>query len=120
MNTRLMSAGTIKEDSVKNLEDKDIGSIEELMINPETGKVEYAVLSFGGFLGIGDKYFAIPWEAMDIDRENKVLRLDVTKEHLENAPGFDKDNWPDFSDDTFLHSINKSYSGIGRHTYRPN
>jgi len=64
------------------------------MIDIESGSVSYAVLSFGGFMGIGNKYFAIPWAMLEIDTEEKCFRLDVTKEALEEAPGFDKDNWP--------------------------
>ena len=68
------------------------------MLDLENGRIRYAVLSFGGFLGMGDKLFAIPPEALRIDTENKRVILDVDKSRLENAPGFDKDNWPDTSD----------------------
>jgi len=53
------------------------------------------VLEFGGFAGIGDKYFAVPWEALQLDQTNKKLLLDVHKKELKDAPGFDKNNWPD-------------------------
>jgi hypothetical protein len=56
------------------------------------------VLSFGGFLGIGDKLFAIPWQALQLDPDNKCFVLDVDKEMLDNAPGFDKDHWPSMAD----------------------
>ena len=54
------------------------------------------MLEFGGFAGIGDKYFAVPWDALQLDQTNKKLLLDVHKKELKNAPGFDKNNWPDF------------------------
>lgn len=118
MKNQLLSAGSLKDDTIKNSEGKDIGNIQEIMLNPQTGKIEYAVLSFGGFLGLGDKYFAVPWDALELNREEKCFRLDVDKEKLENSPGFDKDDWPDFADDTFLHSVNKNYHGVGSHTYQ--
>jgi hypothetical protein len=61
------------------------------------GYIEYAVLSFGGFLGLGDKYFAVPWEAMVLSSDKEQFILNVKEERLKNAPGFDKDNWPDMS-----------------------
>jgi sporulation protein YlmC with PRC-barrel domain len=76
---------------------KKLGDIKDLVIDPEEGSVEYAVLEFGGFAGIGDKYFAVPWEALQLDQMNKKLSLDVHKKDLKNAPGFDKNNWPDLS-----------------------
>jgi len=68
------------------------------MIDIPAGKVAYAVLSFGGFLGMGNKLFAVPWSALKLDEDKKHFILDVDKKKLENAPGFDKDNWPDMAD----------------------
>ena len=65
------------------------------MIDLDDGQVAYAVLSFGGFLGLGDKLFAIPWEALAFDTENLTVILEADKEVLKYAPGFDKDHWPD-------------------------
>jgi sporulation protein YlmC with PRC-barrel domain len=84
--------------TVKNAEDQELGAIEDLVIDPEHGRIAYAVLSFGGFLGMGDKFFAIPWEAMKPMPAQGTFRLDVDKEKLEKAPGFNKDNWPDMAD----------------------
>jgi hypothetical protein len=81
-------------DPVKNMQGEDLGKIEELMIDRDSGRVAYAVLSFGGVLGLGDKLFAIPWDALRLSTEEKAFFLDVDKEQLKNAPGFDKDNWP--------------------------
>lgn len=83
---------------VTNLEGKNLGEIKDLAINWRGGGlVEYAVLSFGGFLGLGDKYFAIPWEALVLSGDKQQFILNVKEERLKNAPGFDKDNWPDMS-----------------------
>ena len=83
--------------NVQGTDGKKLGDIKDLVIDPEEGGVEYAVLEFGGFAGIGDKYFAVPWEALQLDQTNKKLSLDVHKKDLKNAPGFDKNNWPDLS-----------------------
>lgn len=92
---RVLSASTIIGDKVLNTAGEHLGNIKELMIDLDGGLIAYAVLSFGGFLGMGDKLFAIPWEALTVDTDNHTLILDVDKEVLKNAPGFDKDNWPD-------------------------
>ncbi len=108
--TYLLSSSSITEDSVRNAQGEDLGNIKDLMIDPTKGEIVYAILSFGGFLGIGDKYFAIPFKQLKVDRENKCMVLHVAKERLENAPGFDKDNWPDFADTRFLDEINSYYT----------
>ena len=92
---RVLSATTIIGDKVINTAGEQLGTIKELMIDLDGGLIAYAVLSFGGILGMGDKLFAIPWEAFSIDTDNRTFILNVDKEVLENAPGFDKDNWPD-------------------------
>lgn len=105
-----LSASTIIGDNVKNGGGQDLGKIEDLMINTDTGDVEYAVLSFGGFLGIGDKLFAVPIEAMQVDTEKKRFVLNESKERLENAPGFDKDNWPHHADTKWQHTVRSYYN----------
>ena len=72
-----------------------------LVIDPTNGRVDYAVLSFGGFLGMGDKLFAVPLEAMKLSPKEKGFVLDVDKERLKQAPGFDKKHWPAASDRAF-------------------
>jgi sporulation protein YlmC with PRC-barrel domain len=83
--------------NVQGTDGKKLGNIRDLVIDPEEGGIDYAVLEFGGFAGIGDKYFAVPWEALQLDQTNKKLSLDVHKKDLKNAPGFDKKNWPDLN-----------------------
>ena len=88
--------------SVQGTDGKKLGDIKDLVIDPEEGGVEYAVLEFGGFAGIGDKYFAVPWDALQLDQSNKKFLLDVHKRELKDAPGFDKNNWPDLNLDQGL------------------
>ncbi len=106
-----LSASTLIGDAVKNSKGEKLGEIEEIMLDLTAGRVIYAVLSFGGFLGIGDKLFAIPWQALTIDTENEVVIFDVEKEVLEDAPGFDKDDWPTTvsEDDTWLVEVYEYY-----------
>lgn len=91
--------------NVWNAQNEKLGSIEDLVINAESGKVSYAILSHGGVLGIGDKLFIVPLHAMKLQRNvqdnNHFLVLDIAKERLENAPSFDKNNWPDFGSREF-------------------
>ena len=94
----VLSASTLKGDKVVNLQGEDMGKIEEIMIDLDRGRIAYAVLSFGGFLGLGDKLFAIPWQAFTVDTEHKRLVLNANREILVKAPGFDKTNWPDMTD----------------------
>lgn len=96
----VLSAGTIAGDKVVNPQGQDLGKIQELMLDVHNGRIAYAVLSFGGFLGMGNKLFAIPWEMLTLDAPNHAFVLDIDKEQLENAQGFDKDNWPDFADES--------------------
>ncbi|MEN6617339.1 MAG: PRC-barrel domain-containing protein [Syntrophorhabdus sp.] len=94
----VLSCSTLTGDEVRNTAGENLGEIEDIMIDLDTGRIAYAVLSFGGILGMGDKLFAIPWEALQLSQEEHIFILNVSKEMLEKAPGFDKDNWPDTSD----------------------
>lgn len=105
---QLMGADTLIGEDVYNRQEEDLGDIKEIMIDMRSGQIAYAVLSFGGILGMGTKLFAVPWQALELDTENKRFILDASKERLENAPGFDKDNWPDMASaeyGTELHSF---------------
>ena len=94
---------------VVNLSGEDIGDIKEVVIDSAAGRVTYAILSFGGFLGMGDRLFAVPWGRLSYDRGGDVFMMKANKELLKNAPGFDKNNWPDMSDPTRLSEIYKYY-----------
>lgn len=105
----LMGANTLINEDVVNAQGENLGDIKEIMLDMQTGKVAYAVLSFGGVFGIGEKLFAVPWTALTLDTINKSFVLNVTKEQLKNAPGFDKDDWPDMNDATWAGRINSFY-----------
>lgn len=105
----LLSSTTICSDKVVDTAGEKLGDIKDLMIDCDSARVQYAVLEFGGFLGMGTKLFAVPMEALKLDRENKRFILAIDKERLKDAPGFDKDHWPDFADPAFAESLHTYY-----------
>lgn len=109
MNSRILSASTITGQNVYNLQDENIGDIKDLMIDLNNSEIAYAVISFGGFMGIGNKLFAMPLKAFQFSDHDKTIRLDISKEKLENAPSFDKDNWPKTDDNEFVDSVYSHY-----------
>src|SRR5450756_553560 len=109
---RVLSASTLAGDQVQNSAGEDLGKVDEIMIDIPSGKVAYAVLSFGGFLGMGNKLFAVPWSALRVDEDEKSFILDVDKTKLEKAPGFDKSNWPNMADTTWRTKIYSYYGAV--------
>jgi len=99
--SRVLAASSLQEGRVRNGANEDLGKIEEIMIDIPSGRVAYAVLSFGGFLGIGDKFFAVPWNALRLDEGAGEFVLDIDRKTLESAPGFNKEEWPDMADPAF-------------------
>ena len=95
--------------SVVNPEGEDLGKIENLVVATNSGQIVYAVLSFGGFLGLGDKFFAIPWEALNIEQDGNRVVLGLDKARLEQAPGFNKEDWPDMADPHWHQLISDYY-----------
>lgn len=106
---RVLSSSSLAGDGVRNPAGEDLGKIEDIMIDVPSGRVAYAVLSFGGFLGMGNKLFAVPWNAFTVDEENKEFILNVDKQTLKDAPGFDKDHWPDMADPDFGRQVYSHY-----------
>ena len=92
---KCLTATSIIGDKVHNKADEHLGKIKDIMLNVETGAIEYYIIEFGGFLGIGEKFFAIPFSLLTVDAEKQVFIFDQKREMLEKAPGFDKDHWPE-------------------------
>ena len=105
----LMGAHTLLGDNVVNGQGQDLGDIKELMLDTRTGQVAYAVLSFGGFLGVGARLFAVPWQALHLDTVNQRFVLNVDKDRLKTAPGFDRDAWPDLTDVSWATQLHAFY-----------
>jgi sporulation protein YlmC with PRC-barrel domain len=112
-NNYTFTAKQVIDKKVKNFSDKDLGKIEDVAINP-TGVVEYAILSANGIFGttLNDKEFAVPYKTLIWDNEENCLRIDVSEDFIENAPGFDQDNRPDFADDRFKEEVSKYYTNV--------
>ena len=108
-NTTLLSTDSLVGNPVRNTAGEDLGSIKELMLDTRTGEIAYAVLSFGGFMGFGDKYFAVPYQLLRLDTTNKCFVFNIEKERLEDAPGFDKDDWPDAANFDFVNEVYAFY-----------
>lgn len=105
----LMLAETLTGNDVVNHANEDVGEIDGIMLDVQRGRIAYAVLSVGGFLGIGNRLFAVPWAALTLDTDNKRFLLDISKERLENAPGFDKEHWPSMADPTLATQLHEYY-----------
>jgi sporulation protein YlmC with PRC-barrel domain len=106
---KTMSTSTLTGDKVVNRQDEDLGEIKDFMVDLDSGCIAYAVLSYGGFLGMGDKLFAVPMQALALDEDRKVFVFDVSKDRLQDAPSFDKDNWPESSDTQFIDRVYDYY-----------
>ncbi|MCD0504439.1 PRC-barrel domain-containing protein [Bordetella petrii] len=105
----VMAADTLTGNDVYNPSNEKLGTIEHIMLDVPHGQVAYAVLSHGGVLGVGDKLYAIPWGALVLDTDRKCFVLDVGKDRLKNATGFDKDHWPSMGDKQWAQELYEYY-----------
>jgi len=92
---KYLTALSIIGDKVHNNQGERLGEIKDIMIDIISGKIDYYVIEFGGFLGIGTKYFAIPFSLLQVDPAKKIFLFNQRKETVEKVPGFDMDHWPD-------------------------
>lgn len=109
MPVQRLTASSIAGDRVENPEGEDLGEIDTLMINLHTGEVEYAVIEFGAFLGIGGKLFAVPFKELKLDSEREIFILNRDKEYLKKSPGFDKTHWPETNDHSYFEDVRMYY-----------
>jgi sporulation protein YlmC with PRC-barrel domain len=108
---RLMTANTLEGDDVLNRQGDTLGEVKEIMIDVPRGRVAYAVMASGGFLGLGERFFAVPWSALTLDPDRECFVMDADKERFEHAPGFDKDHWPSSAEfDTLQGQIDTYWS----------
>ena len=98
---------------VRSPEDKELGKVEDVVIDMETGSVRYVAISFGGFLGVGDKLFAVPFRALHVQHDSKAKKahfvMNIDKKTLEKAKGFDKKDWPNFADPRFAEENDRHF-----------
>ncbi|PMS15304.1 photosystem reaction center subunit H [Trinickia dabaoshanensis] len=110
----VMAASTLDGDKILSTDGEEIGKVKEIMLDVQAGRIAYVVMSCGGFLGIGDKLLAIPWNALTLDTTRKCFLVSLSSELIKNAPGFDKQHWPSMADATWATSIHQYY---GREPY---
>ena len=106
---RVLAASNLDGENVVNPAGDKLGDISEIMLDMPTGRIAYAVLSVGGFLGIGDKLLAIPWRALRLDPEHKRFVLNATAQQLKEAQGFDKEQWPSMADERWATELHNYY-----------
>lgn len=106
----VMAADTLTGNKLFTSDHEEIGKITEIMLDVRSGRIAYAVLASGGFLGMGGKLHAIPWSALTLDTDEKCFRLDVTAERVKNAPAFDKEHWPSMGDEQWGSSLHQYYN----------
>src|SRR6187200_1135724 len=92
---RLISSEDVQGTNVYGIGDKSIGEIDHLLIDKVSGRVLYAVMSFGGFLGLGHSHYPIPWAALKYDTNLGGYRTGITERQLRDAPAFSDDSWED-------------------------
>ena len=109
-----VKASSVIGTNVVNPAKDNLGTIKELVIDPRTGRVAYAVVCLGGFLSMGAKLFAIPFGSFAYDFDRNEYVLDIARERLEAAPGFDPNHWPTMSDEKWNRDV---YAYYGRLPY---
>lgn len=117
---RVVRTANVTGANVHNRDGEKLGTIQDLVIDVRRGRIAYAALSFGGFLGIGDKLFMIPWSALVYDSKTNEFVLDIGREALEKAPGFDKNHWPDMADPVYGTEIHRHYGQMPYWAATPN
>jgi sporulation protein YlmC with PRC-barrel domain len=113
-----MSATSLIGDPVVNTQDEKVGDLKEIMLDVNSGRVAYGVLDFGGFLNMGNKLFAVPFDRFRVNEDDQKLVLNVEKETLKNAEGFDESNWPDTSNPDWERRIHSHYGATAYHERR--
>lgn len=109
MTVNTIRASSVTGTSVFNREGEKLGSIDDLVIDKETGAARYAIMSFGGFLGLGEMFHPLPWETLQFDRKLEGYVVDLNKDALEAAPNFAPDNEPDWRDRRYGEDIRMYY-----------
>jgi len=106
----VMAAATLDDTQVISSDGEDVGKISDIMLDVRSGRIAYAVLSEGGFLGMGANLHAIPWNALTLDTDAKCFRVSIDAQRIKDDPGFDKDHWPSMADATWGTTIHQYYN----------
>jgi hypothetical protein len=105
----LISSDKVEDTAVYNRQGEKLGSIHSVMIDKVSGKVAYAVMSFGGFLGIGDRYHPLPWTTLTYDSRQGGYVVDLDQSMLEEAPSYSTTEMPDWSDREWSRQVQDYY-----------
>jgi len=103
----------LRGSEIRNLQGEKLGTVEDFVMNMDTGKINYIALGTGGVLGLGEKLFAVPYDEakMSLDGSNVFFVVNVSKDKLKNSKGFDKDNWPENAAPGFAEAVNNQSAG---------
>jgi hypothetical protein len=105
----LISADKVTGTTVYNRQGEKLGSVYGLMVNKSSGQVAYAIMSFGGFLGMGENYHPLPWRALTYDTRQDGYVVDIDRRRLEGAPSYATSATPNWSDPSYGPSIDRYY-----------
>ena len=106
---RLIASDKVEGTAVYNRQDEHLGTVHNFMVDKSTGRVAYAVMSFGGFLGMGESYHPLPWRVLNYDTRQGGFVIDFDKSRLEKAPSYTASNTPNWSDRTYGSRIDEYY-----------
>jgi sporulation protein YlmC with PRC-barrel domain len=107
---QIMATATLDGNKVMSSDGEHVGKVSDIMLDVRSGRIAYAVLSQGGFLGMGTTLHAIPWNALTLDTDEKCFRVDITAQKIKDEPGFDKDHWPSMADVTWGSELHRYYN----------
>lgn len=109
MTPGMLSTSTLSGDQIVDRDGDKLGTLKDLMIDLSDGHVAYAVLARGGFGGMGEKLFAVPWKMLEVDGENRRLVVNISGDVLDDSLGFDPDNWPSFTDEDWRADVDRHF-----------
>jgi PRC-barrel domain len=116
---RLIASNKVEGTAVYNRQGDRLGSIYNFMVDKRSGQAEYAVMSFGGFLGIGDDYYPLPWKSLTYDSSLGGYVVDLDKDRLRGAPSYASSETPDWSDPSYGRRVDDYYGSLAGHLDRP-
>jgi hypothetical protein len=105
----LISADKVTGTNVYNRQGEKLGSVHDIMLNKSSGQVAYAIMSFGGFLGMGESYHPLPWRALTYDTRQAGYMVDIDRQRLEGAPHYSSANEPNWSDRAYGQGVDRYY-----------
>ena len=109
-NRRMLAISTLRGSHVGNCAGEELGKVDDFVVDLESGRIAYVIVSLGGFLGIGDKLVPVPWEFFSFRTEDHELFVDVEKQMLLDAPSFERSKWPDLGDEAWVGRIHGHFA----------